>query len=102
MRTSIPTSMTWTSACERRGRLGDLVCTESRVIHLEGASTGITGVRRERRRPRYWFEARRRYFVKNYGALYTALVDAAFILGFSLSRLHLWIRRRPESAHPSC
>jgi N-acetylglucosaminyl-diphospho-decaprenol L-rhamnosyltransferase len=73
---------------------------QSRVIHLEGASTGITGVRRERRRPRYWFEARRRYFLKNYGALYAALVDAAFILGFSMSRLHLWIRRRPESAPP--
>ncbi len=73
---------------------------QSRIIHLEGRSSGIGSSRRERRRPRYWFEARRRYFLKNHGVLYTALVDAAFILGFSMSGLHRWIRRKPESAPP--
>ena len=71
---------------------------QSRIIHLEGASSGIGTTRRERRRPRYWFEARRRYFLKNHGVLYAALVDAAFILGFSISRLHMGVRRKPESA----
>ena len=42
---------------------------QSRIIHLEGASTGIATGRVERRRPGYWFEARRRYFLKNHGAL---------------------------------
>ena len=71
---------------------------QSRIIHLEGRSTGIGSIERERRRPRYWFEARRRYFLKNHGVLYTALADAVFILGFSFSRLYLWIRGKPESA----
>jgi N-acetylglucosaminyl-diphospho-decaprenol L-rhamnosyltransferase len=72
----------------------------SRITHLEGASTGIATNRPQRRRPGYWFQARRRYFLKNYGAVYTALVDAAFILGFSISRLQRWIRRKPESDPP--
>ena len=55
---------------------------ESRILHLEGASTGIAShlAKPDRRAP-YWYEARRRFFLKNYGALYTALVDAAFISG---------------------
>ena len=38
----------------------------SRVVHHEGASTGIRNWKR--RRPRYWYESRRRYFVKAFGA----------------------------------
>jgi N-acetylglucosaminyl-diphospho-decaprenol L-rhamnosyltransferase len=70
---------------------------ESRIIHLEGRSTGIATGRAERRRPRYWFEARRRYFLKNYGAVYTALADSAFILGFLVWRLRRWIQRKPDT-----
>jgi GT2 family glycosyltransferase len=88
--------------CLRAARAGweTWFVPQSRIIHLEGASTGIGTGRAERRRARYWFEARRRYFLKNYGVLYTALVDAAYILGFSISRLQRWIRRKPESEPP--
>ena len=72
---------------------------ESRVIHLEGASTGITQ-RVVTRRPAYWFEARRRFFLKNYGAFYTALVDAAFIVGFALWRVLRAIQRKPDTDPP--
>ncbi len=41
---------------------------ESRIIHLEGSSTGVTS-QAKKRRPAYWFQARRRYFLKNYGGL---------------------------------
>ena len=68
---------------------------ESRVIHLEGASTGITAKNLERR-PGYWFQARRRYLLKNYGALYTALADAAFLSGFALWRLRRRFQGKPD------
>ncbi len=55
---------------------------ESRVIHLEGRSTGITN-RSVKRRPEYWFQARRRFYLKSHGSFYTALVDAAFLAGSS-------------------
>ena len=57
---------------------------ESRVIHLGGASTGLTGKRPKSRVPPYWYQARLRYFLKNYGAIYTALVDIAFISGYAI------------------
>ena len=69
------------------------------VIHLEGRSTGIAG-REMRPRPTYWFEARRRFYLKNYGALYTALADAAFILGFCSWRVRRRLQRRPDPDPP--
>jgi GT2 family glycosyltransferase len=72
---------------------------ESRIVHLEGASTGI--VRRVvKRRPDYWFQARRRFFLKNHGALYTALADAAFTAGFALWRARRWVQRKPDLDPP--
>jgi N-acetylglucosaminyl-diphospho-decaprenol L-rhamnosyltransferase len=74
---------------------------ESQVIHLEGASTGIAShLTKQDRRPPYWYQARRRYFLKNYGALYTALVDAAFILGYALFRVRRWLQRKPDTDPP--
>lgn len=52
---------------------------ESRVIHLEGAATGIRSV--ARRRPRYWYESRRRYFVKHHGVFGLILADALWAIG---------------------
>ena len=73
---------------------------ESRIVHLEGASTGISDKKTQRRRPEYWFQARRRFFLKNYGALYAALVDAAFLSGFALWRLRRCIQRKPDIDPP--
>ena len=72
---------------------------ESKIIHLEGASTGVTGASSQivKRRPAYWFEARRRFFLKNYGKLYTALVDGAFLCGFALHRLRQRAQRKLDS-----
>jgi hypothetical protein len=72
---------------------------QSRVIHLEGAATGIAA-RIIRRRPRYWFQARRRFYLKNYGAFYAALVDAAFLTGFALWRLRRILQRKPDTDPP--
>ena len=74
---------------------------ESRVIHLAGASTGITShTKRLDRRPPYWYQAHHRYFLKNYGALYTALVQAAFIIGYALWRVRWRIQGKPPSDAP--
>jgi GT2 family glycosyltransferase len=72
---------------------------ESEVVHLGGASTGVTG-RVVKRRPDYWFQARRRFFLKSYGKVYTALADAAFIIGYSLCRLRQRIQRRADTDPP--
>jgi N-acetylglucosaminyl-diphospho-decaprenol L-rhamnosyltransferase len=60
----------------------------SRIIHLVGQSTGIT-VKKPKRQPAYSFEARRRFFLKNYGPVRAALVDIAQILGLTLWRLRV-------------
>ncbi len=73
---------------------------ESRVIHFGGASTKLYGQRLPSRRPAYWFQARRRFFLKNYGGWYAALVDAAFILGFAAWRLRRRIQRKPDTDPP--
>jgi N-acetylglucosaminyl-diphospho-decaprenol L-rhamnosyltransferase len=52
---------------------------ESRVVHLEGASTGIRNV--ARRRPSYWYNSRRRYFVKHFGVFGLILADALWAVG---------------------
>jgi GT2 family glycosyltransferase len=71
---------------------------ESKVVHLEGASTGVQerAPQHAKRRPAYWFQARRRFFLKNYGKLYTALVDAAFLGGFAAWRLRCTLQRKPD------
>ena len=60
---------------------------ESSVVHLVGASTGVTGSWPPIRRPPYWFQARRRFYLKHYGPWYTAMADGAFILGCAVWRL---------------
>ena len=69
---------------------------ESRIIHLEGRSTGVKG-NSQKRLPGYWFQARRRFFLKNHGAFYTALADAAFLAGFAIWRLRRRIQRKPDT-----
>jgi N-acetylglucosaminyl-diphospho-decaprenol L-rhamnosyltransferase len=64
----------------------------SRVIHLVGQSSGINQPdSRPKRLPKYWFDSRRRYFLKNHGALYAMAVDfvwsVSYAIWFTRSRL---------------
>ncbi len=59
---------------------------ESIVMHIEGASTGIKSTKR---RPAYWYNSRRRYFVKHYGILALVMAD----LLWSIGRLTFFMRR---------
>jgi N-acetylglucosaminyl-diphospho-decaprenol L-rhamnosyltransferase len=75
---------------------------QSRVIHLVGCSTKISTpvTQGAKRRPQYWFEARRRFFIKSYGAAYAALVDLAFMAGFAVWRFRRWVQRKPDPDPP--
>ena len=71
----------------------------SRVIHLEGASSGI-GSKIAKRRPQFWFEARRRYFLKHKGKWATACIDAVYLAAFTIWRLRRLIQRKPDTDPP--
>jgi len=62
----------------------------SRVVHLEGASTGIADT--SRRRPRYWYDSRRRYFLKHFGAAGLVLADALWAVGTASLALRRFLR----------
>jgi N-acetylglucosaminyl-diphospho-decaprenol L-rhamnosyltransferase len=56
----------------------------SRVYHAVGASTKISDGRAKRPRiPAYWFDSRRRYFLKNRGAFALLAADILFMIGHS-------------------
>lgn len=73
----------------------------SRVMHLVGSISQLGDNRKHhKRRPGYWFEARRRYFVKNHGRFYAALADAVFLIGFTSWRIRRRIQRKPDTDPP--
>lgn len=59
----------------------------SRVVHLEGAATGIRAS--SKRRARYWYDSRRRFFVKHYGV--TGLIAADILR--ATGQLSLMLRK---------
>ena len=70
---------------------------ESRVVHLIGQSTGMDDpTARRRKRPEYWFRARRRFFLKNYGPARTALADLAWASAFASYRVRRVLQRKPD------
>jgi N-acetylglucosaminyl-diphospho-decaprenol L-rhamnosyltransferase len=74
-----------TDLCLRARRLGYRCwyVPTSRVVHLEGQSTGVTDKRAAPQRlPRYWFESRQHYFMKNHGPWKKRVADVAWTLGF--------------------
>jgi len=57
---------------------------ESRVVHFVGAATGISDPRKQApRRPAYWFNSRRIFFLKNYGWFKLLLADVFWMIGYS-------------------
>jgi N-acetylglucosaminyl-diphospho-decaprenol L-rhamnosyltransferase len=67
------------------------------VAHLKGALSGAplrSGGRQ--RRARYWFESRRRYFLKNHGMAIAALADLSHLTGHFLNQARHFVERRPS------
>ena len=75
--------------CRRAHRAGwsCWLVADARVMHIEGAATGIKAARR--RLPAYWFASRRRFFVKAYGIGGLVLADLLWAIG----RASLVLRR---------
>jgi len=68
----------------------------SRIVHDAGASSKVTGGNElERRMPLYWFESRRRYFLKNHGRAYKLAVDLAWLAGNAVFQLRRRLRATP-------
>lgn len=85
----------------KRAGWGTWYVPESRIIHLVGKTTGITEENAKPKRiARYWFLARRHYYLKNYGAAYSAVADLAAIGGQSLWRLRAFLTRKPDHDPP--
>jgi N-acetylglucosaminyl-diphospho-decaprenol L-rhamnosyltransferase len=70
----------------------------SRIVHLVGQSSGITA-KTPTRRPSFYFEARRRYFLKNHGPVTAALADIGQMVGLTLWRLRVLLGK-PDSTPP--
>jgi GT2 family glycosyltransferase len=69
----------------------------SRVVHYVGQSTGVvSGDDNRARRPKYWFEARQRYFIKNHGILYTMLADFIWGGGFAIWRIRRLLQNKSD------
>jgi hypothetical protein len=70
-------------------------------MHIAGQSTGVTRKGPPQRTPAYWFESRRRYFVKNHGRVYAVIADVAWMFSFVLGSLRRWLQRKPTGSPPS-
>ena len=74
----------------------------SRVVHLVGAASGVSETRKKRKRlPAYWFESRRRFFLRNYNWPHAAVADALFAAGFAVWRVRRAIQRKPDNDPPN-
>jgi N-acetylglucosaminyl-diphospho-decaprenol L-rhamnosyltransferase len=71
----------------------------SRVVHLVGQSSGVTDPSKRRNRvPGYWFEARKRYFLKNHGKTGTTLANLAWTAGAISFKARNTIQRKPDDS----
>jgi N-acetylglucosaminyl-diphospho-decaprenol L-rhamnosyltransferase len=74
---------------------------QSRVVHYVGKSTGVSDTTQVRKRiPTYWYDSRRRYFIKNYGRWYAAISEVAWLASFAVWRVRRAIQRKPDPDPP--
>ena len=75
---------------------------ESRVIHLVGQSSGIDSSKKQKKRlPKYWFESRQRYFIKNHGWFYAITTDLIWTFCYVLGSLRLLIQNKTHNDPPN-
>lgn len=85
----------------RRGGWPAFYVPSSVVVHLVGRATGISDPKaRPPRFPKYWFESRRRFFVKNHGAVAALLADVGFLGGYTTWRMRRVLQRKPDYDPP--
>lgn len=92
-----------TDFCRRARDLGWGVwhVPASRVVHLEGQSTGVTGAKLALKpRPRYWFDSRARYFRKHLRPTRALVADLIWIAAFGSWRVQRRLRGKPDTDPP--
>lgn len=92
-----------TDFCRRARSVGWKIWHEpaSRVVHLEGQTTGVTGANRSsRRRPQYWFDSRTRYFRKHLGRTGALAADLIYLAGLIGWRVHSRARGKADPDPP--
>lgn len=73
----------------------------SRMVHLEGQSTGVSGANLALKpRPRYCFDSRARYFHKHHPGMPALLADLIWIAAFGSWRVQCKLRRMPDPDPP--
>lgn len=73
----------------------------SRVVHLVGQASGVTNKQIvPKRRPKYWFDSRRRYFVKNHGAVYAMIADVSWASCYSIWCVRSKLQRKSNNDPP--
>jgi N-acetylglucosaminyl-diphospho-decaprenol L-rhamnosyltransferase len=71
---------------------------QSLVMHLEGAATGIHAA--AKRRASYWYDSRRRFFVKHYGVAGLVLADMLWAAGRTTYLLRCLLRLGVRAPDP--
>lgn len=75
---------------------------EAHVIHAEGASTGVkSGEDVPKRRPAFWYESWRFYYLKNHGRVYALAAGVAWVVGSLINRSISLLRGRRSAAAPN-
>lgn len=88
-----------TDLCRRAALAGwpTVYVVESRVAHVGSVSTGM---KEWKRVPRYWFESRHHYFVKNHGKAYACLATLAHWAGLGVFRLKVLLQGKKPHTPP--
>ncbi|MEA2708873.1 MAG: hypothetical protein QOF78_1474 [Phycisphaerales bacterium] len=92
-----------TDFCLRAARAGwpTWYVPSSKIIHLVGQSSGVTGVKRTaKRRPAYWFQSRHRFFQRHYGGMKTLAADLLWAGGYAAGNVLQRLRRKPRTDPP--
>ncbi len=93
-----------TDYCARAAAAGFGIWTvpASRVKHLGGQSTGVTGASgAQKRRPRYWFASRARFMLHLYGAGYTHATNLVWLALYPVGSLITRLRGRRRTDPPA-
>jgi len=88
-----------TDLCQRGAHAGweTWFVPQSTVMHIGSVSTGM---KTWARAPRYWFDSRRHYYLKNHGRMYLAGATLARLVGGLLWRARRLVSPRPLGEPP--
>jgi N-acetylglucosaminyl-diphospho-decaprenol L-rhamnosyltransferase len=80
----------------KKAGLSAWCCPQSHVFHISGASTGVSNTTQHKRKPHYWFESRRYFYLSNYGRIYFSLVDLCLLISMSCWKLRATLQGKAD------